>query len=163
MCFNCDRIGDYLYTYIYYVFLTQPLPISSISATNPVRFFTHLFFNYRNILNTKIPTQPKRQVYVIRQEHLWDDWAKVNKMFGQKEPVVVPSIESLNQRNISGLMLPVTRTISEQGRRKLCKALESEYAAYFQILQKAENINDYDLEDARSIVSYNCPSLPLLW
>merc|ERR1711862_228716 len=115
--------------------------------------------NYRNILNTKIPTQPKRKVYVIRQEHLWDDWTKVNKMFGQKESVVIPSFESLNQRNITGLKLPVTRTISEQGRRKLCKALESEYKACFEVLQQAENINDYDLEDARNIVSYNCPYL----
>lgn len=133
-----------------------------------VRFFTHLFFNYRNILNTKIPTtEPKRQLYAIRQEHLWDDWSKINSIFvGQRNdatdeqtPVIIPSGELSNQRNITGLKLPVTREISDQGRTKLCKALESEYVAYFQILQRAENINASDLEDSRKIASRNCPHL----
>jgi len=145
------------------------LTVSSIQVIHgKVRFFTHLFFNYRNILNTKIPTtEPKRQLYAIRQEHLWDDWSKINSIFvGQRNdatdeqtPVVIPSGELSNQRNITGLKLPVTREISDQGRSKLCKALESEYVAYFQILQRAENMNASDLEDSRKIASRNCPHL----
>jgi hypothetical protein len=95
---------------------------------------------------------------VIRKEHLWDDWWKVNRMFGEqqrREPVVSSEV----QRNITGIQLPVTRDISDQGRSKLCKALEEEYSVYFRILQRAENMDAIDLEDARTVASGNCPDL----
>ena len=152
--------------YYYTTFTTMTMTIQAIHGK--VRFFTHLFFNYRNILDTKIPrTEPKRQIYVIRQEHLWDDWSIVNNMFGRQRdddtdeqpPVIIPSGELSAQRNTTDLNLPVTREISDQGRMKLCKALESEYVAYFQLLQRAENMNANDLEDSRKIALRNCPNL----
>jgi hypothetical protein len=62
-----------------------------------LQFFPHLFFNYRNIVETKLPIdgdgggQNPRKFYVLRQEHLWEDWVTVNQMLGQKELVVIPS------------------------------------------------------------------------
>lgn len=123
-----------------------------------VRLFTHLFFNYRNILYTKLPTEPPRKIYVIRQEFLWDDWRQLNKLLGQKEEVVLPQ-HSSNLRNISGIALPVTRDISEDGRRKLCLALTSEFEAYCKLLQLAININDVEFEKSIEIAEDNCPNL----
>jgi hypothetical protein len=123
-----------------------------------LRFFTHLFFNYRNILYTKIPSSPPRQLYVLRQEKLWDDWKALNVLLGQKEVVRIPS-NDFNLRNISGIQLPVTREISSEGRQKLCKALETEYMAYFRLLKNAINIDDNDLEECRQIAQQNCPNL----
>jgi hypothetical protein len=53
----------------------------------------------------------------------------------------------------------VTRDISNQGRSKLCKALEQEYSVYFRILQRAKNMDVIDLEHARTVASGNCPNL----
>ena len=123
-----------------------------------IRFFAHLFFNFRNIIDTKLPQEPPRQIYTIRQEFLWDDWKRLNQLLGQQDPVVIPSEES-NQRNVSHLALPVNRQISDEGRLKLCKALESEYFAYFRLLHKAINLNKDDWDACITIASKNCPNL----
>jgi hypothetical protein len=130
-----------------------------------LRFFSHLFFNYRNILETKLPidsdgggTNP-RKVYVLRQERLWEDWTTVNQMLGQTESVVIPSGDEARERNISGLELPVTRQISSEGRKMLCKALETEYMAYFRLLSRASNLDLSELEFSRQIAEKNCPNL----
>jgi hypothetical protein len=147
-----------------------------------VRFFTHLFFNYRNILDTKLPLpsssssssneqQPQsRHIYVIRQEHLWEDWKRLNELVAADEdeklewtnaqqdstPVVTTTT---SHRNITGLQLPVTRDISPEGRRKLCLALETEYAAYFRLLQLAVNMKNDDVKDCARVAQQNCPHL----
>ncbi|MGK3740236.1 MAG: hypothetical protein ACI90V_007085 [Bacillariaceae sp.] len=140
-----------------------------------IRFFVHLFFNYRNILYTKLPTlttntttstnsdpkeqqQRQRQIYVIRQEYLENDWSIINKLFGESGVVGIPTATT-SFRNISGIKLPVTRDISLEGRNKLCIALKTEYIAYFEILQKAKNINDNDMKKSIQIATSNCPIL----
>jgi len=126
-----------------------------------VRFFTHLFFNYRNILFTKLPTRPTRELLVLRQEKLWEDWVELNARLGQpRESVYIPP-SSTNERNVSGLVLPVTREISSVARLKLCKALEPEYAAYFQILRRASNIGNEEVLYNKNIAKKNCPNLDM--
>lgn len=133
-----------------------------------VRFFSHLFFNYRNIVDTKLPFHDDggptnaTTIYVLRQERLWEDWTAVNLLLGQTEPVVIPREDTFNQRNISGLQLPVTRHISDEGRKKLCKALESEYMAYFRLLSRASNLASSDLEFCTKIAERNCPNLDIV-
>jgi hypothetical protein len=165
-----------------------------------VRFFSHLFFNYRNILNTKLtltvsrPSPPSEeqqrqttkvistlstnntsplqaiattelqppQLYVIRQEHLWDDWIEVNRLWGQPtdEPVLIPAKgDMIHQRNVSSLALPVSRSVSEEGRHSICIALGLEYEAYFRLLVQAVNIDENDINDCRQIAQRNCPNL----
>jgi len=123
-----------------------------------VRLFSHLFFNYRNILYTKLPTEPKRKIYVLRQEYMWQDWKQLNKLLGQTKEVVVPK-DSSNLRNISGIALPITRNISTDGKQKLCLALKSEFEAYFQLLLLAINIDDSGFKKSLSIADTNCPNL----
>jgi hypothetical protein len=136
-----------------------------------VRFFVHLFFNFRNILYTKLPindgNNPPRQLYAIRQEFLWKDWEELNIMWGQtttptttanESPVYIPPAD-FNQRNISGLELPVTRAMSPEGRRLLCTALEAEYLAYFRILRMSNNMDEDDFESSLKIAEKSCPNL----
>jgi hypothetical protein len=144
-----------------------------------VRFFTHLFFNYRNILYTKLP--PHRQIYVIRQEHLWEDWHQVNLQLASsvedysnntnsdwQSPQTTTNSTSLpsivgrpidSHRNVSGIQLPVTRHLSEEGRQKICRALETEYVAYFRLLHLAINMEKSDIQDSHLIATKNCPHL----
>lgn len=126
-----------------------------------VRFFSHLYFNYRNILDSKIPVDPPRQIYVVRQEHFWDDWTILNQMLGQTEPVVIPKGDDASRRNVSAVKVPVTRDISDEGRRKLCKALETEYAAYFKLLIRAANLNIDDVKQCIQKSRKNCPTLDM--
>lgn len=126
-----------------------------------VRLFSHLFFNYRNIVYTKLPMEPQRKIYVLRQEYLWDDWRQVNKLLGQTEEVVVPRDSSKNLRNISGIALPVSRDISVDGRQKLCMALTTEFEAYFKLLVPALNIKQAEFEKSLKIAEANCPNLNL--
>jgi hypothetical protein len=127
------------------------------------QFYTHLFFNYRNILYTKLPTsQPERKIYVIRKEAFWRDWSDVNHMLGHQGDVVIPDMSKSDVRNKTGLKLEVNGVLTEEGRTKLCNALELEYIAYFQILLRAENVNAKELEEARSVALRNCPRLEIL-
>jgi hypothetical protein len=53
----------------------------------------------------------------------------------------------------------VTRQISIEGRKMLCKALETEYMAYFGLLSAASNLHPSDLGFCRQIAEKNCPNL----
>lgn len=125
-----------------------------------VRFFIHLFFNYRNILYTKLPKDPSRQIFTIRQEFLWKDWENLNHLFGQTEPVYIPPSD-INQRNVSGLVLPIGRTMSSHGRDLLCTALWEEYEAYFQLLHLSKNLGPDDIEASLQVSEKQCPNLNL--
>lgn len=122
-----------------------------------VRFFIHLFFNFRNILYTKLPQDGDRKFFVLRQERLWKDWEDLNRAWGQEE-VYIPTSDH-NQRNVSGVSIPITRTISSEGRHQLCKALVEEYVAYFRIIHLAQNMNQADLNFSIEIARKNCPGL----
>jgi hypothetical protein len=148
-----------------------PYPLNVVDATDcaalacaalhgKARFFVHLFFNYRNILYAKLPKDddPPRQLYAIRQEFLWKDWEVLNKLWGQTEPVYIPP-NHFNQRNLSGLALPIGKTISPHGRKLLCMALYDEYEAYFRILVRSKNLGPDDVESSIQISEKKCPNL----
>ena len=128
-----------------------------------VRFYRHLFFDYRNIYS-KLPKDPPRKWYAIRQESLWHDWSGVNAAFGRPPATDqgAPGGQLTDERGTGGMDLPVTRDISGEGRRKLCLALEGEYAAYFRILKAAENLGPGDREESRRIAVRNCPGVESL-
>ena len=60
-------------------------------------------------------------------------------------------------RNTAHLNLPVSRTLSPSAQAILCRALQSEYNAYFQILGQAQNINRADLIQALVTARQACP------
>ena len=131
-----------------------------------VRFFSHLFFNYRNILWTKLPNltdaQHSRTLYAIRQERFWDDWSNVNQLLGQSDPVYIPKADAaIIQRNVSKIQAPVTKDIDIIGREKLCRALETEYRAYFEILRRSVNIDETDMAACIQKAKANCPVLDI--
>lgn len=125
-----------------------------------VRFFIHLFFNYRNLYDMKFPTDTTRQLYVIRQEFLWRDWKQLNIHFGQTTPVYIPPTD-FNQRNITGMSLPVDKKMSSHGRQLLCTSLREEYEAYFRILLRSKNLGPDDFEASLQISEKQCPNLDL--
>ena len=154
--------------------------LACASIHGKVRFFSHLFFNYQNILDTKLPLkQPapaqskedvtatsnnQRQLFVVRKEHIWDDWIAVNKLWGQPEdePILIPSSShNVNNRDVSSIEGTLSRTISKEGRDSICRALELEYDAYFRLLALAVNVGPEDIDDCQRIAQQNCPNLDI--
>ena len=154
--------------------------LACASIHGKVRFFSHLFFNYQNILYTKLPlkqaapeqlkedvtatTNSQRQLFVVRKEHLWDDWIAVNRLWGQPEddPILIPSkSHSVNHRDVSNIEGTLSRTVSKEGRDSICRALELEYDAYFRLLALAVNVGPEDMDDCQRIAQQNCPNLDI--
>jgi hypothetical protein len=147
-----------------------------------VRPYIHLYFNYERI-QSFIPIffQNATNIYVIRQEHLWDDWKSFNqvlltKMRQQQNQnnnnqhndqdtdgmVIVPQQQDHEVvRNLTGAAIhqPVTRDLSPEGYIILCRALDREYQAYFAFLQRAQNLQPRDVQETIQRARRKCPNL----
>lgn len=126
------------------------------AANGENRVIVHMWGNYQKMA-APIPYGAK--VFVVRTTHLWDDWFRINKLLDPTRDVYIP--RNVHERNVKNLTLPVTRTVSEEGRMHLCEALEKEYRVFFELLERAGNLNATDLQEARSVAYKNCPNLVL--
>jgi hypothetical protein len=114
----------------------------------------HMWGNYQKMAAT-IPAGAT--VYVIRTNHIWDDWFRINKLLDPIQDAHLP--RNRHERNVQNVTLPVTRNVSQQGRFNLCKALKTEYQVYFELLERAQNMNAADRQEAREIARQSCPNL----
>ena len=126
------------------------------------------FWNTRLCLFNKIysflPDPLHLQIYIARQEHLWEDWKQINVQLGQpKRTIVLPNQSTSSIRNTTLLeiqkKLPVSRDLNAVGRMYLCHALQREYELYFWFLGTAKNLGQLDLQDAAAKAKRNCPVL----
>jgi hypothetical protein len=140
--------------------------LSRAIVAGRVKALGHMYNNYQNMLHW-IPSSSSerrrhRDIYLVRQEHLWDDWIRINQMLGQTEDVVLPDIQV--RRNVTEIMTqgqapPVTKDVSNDGRDRLCQALAPEYQAYFELLRQARNIEENDIQEAVNSGKERCPNL----
>lgn len=123
-----------------------------------VKLYNHFYFSFERIQGfLKTAHALHKPVYVARQEHLWSDWDTLNlqlqsllppSIIQRRETFVPPELAHQGSRNMTKLVLPVTRTLSANGTVILCRALQQEYEAYFWFLQRAKNFADTDLESS---------------
>ena len=157
-----DYVGDDPFQYKY-----QPAPyVNSRNCTilaramiaGQVQPIEHMYNNYQHMLQW-IPNN--KPLYMIRQEHLWEDWTDINQRYlHQVEPVILPDERS--RRNVTtDVSPPVKKIVNALGRDRLCQALKPEYAAYLQLLQKAVNIPPAGVEEAVAMGEVECPHLNL--
>ena len=133
-----------------------------------VRRFNHFFFNYGKILSL-LPLGVIKHIpiYVVRKEYLWKDWNAVNHLLddGEKramnDNLLAVGSESTTEhaRNVTGMNLPVTRELSENGRERLCRALGEEYQHYNLLLKVARNLSEQDVKKTLSYSNQNCPRI----
>ena len=97
-------------------------------------------------------------IYATRQEHLLEDFERINHLVGEPKPLV----KKPRQRDVSNVTLPVTRDLSDQGRQRLCRALEGEYRIYVELLVQAKNLNREDVLETLKYSRKKCPELELL-
>ena len=115
----------------------------------------HMYNNYYNVLRW-IP--PGRDVYIVRQEHIWDDWIRVNRMLGQEQSIVLPQ-ERVRRNVTTNSKPPVTKDLSTTGSHRLCKALIREYEALFKIMHQAKNMGNDDIKQSVEAGRRRCPNI----
>lgn len=120
------------------------------------KIMNHLWGNYKRMV---APIHPDAQVYVFRNNHVWEDWTTVNTMLDPSRKVVLPSGNGTHQRDMKKVQQPVTRGLSDQGRAYLCHAIRQEYEVYISLLNRAVNLNATDIQEARDKANKNCPNL----
>lgn len=161
-----DNSLDFVYNYV-------PIHIVRDNCTNfcramihsKVKRMTHLFFGYRTLHsllpNSTVPGREKLKdltIYATRQEHLLDDFERINQLVGETKPLV----RKPRQRDVSNVTLPVTRDLSDKGRQRLCRALEGEYRIYIELILQAKNLNREDVVESLNYSRKKCPELELL-
>ena len=120
----------------------------------------HFYWDLREILFQIHDGLRDKVMLVLRQEFLWQDWVSANHWLGDEEgEVFTPT--NLALRNSSDLDVPINTTLSDEGRRHLCLALEEEYRIYLRVLVLSMNLSEKELADSLSIARKSCPGLDL--
>ena len=99
-----------------------------------------------------------KTVLVVRTEHQNDDWVGANQYLGQEGTISEPTHKL---RDSSAIDFPIKKDLSEEGRKKLCMALNGEYKIYLKVLAEAVNLSLGDKYDSLQHSRTNCPWLNL--
>lgn len=129
-----------------------------------IRFESIYLFAYdlRQVLSMIQKNLREKIILSVRTEFLWTDWATANRWLGDDSSVgIVKTGQKIDERNSTKVGSPVKMDLSEQARRNLCLALESEYHLYFKVLQLSVNLRPKDREDSLAIARKQCPWLDL--
>ena len=88
---------------------------------------------------------------------LWRDWESANRWLGEKGEI----LSGPTGRNSSSFELPISKQMSDSGRRNLCVALKDEYNLYLRLLGRAANLSERERLESLEIAQRNCPELKL--
>lgn len=102
------------------------------------------------------------EVFVLRVEHLDNDWGAIDKMVGGDGKTlagdVMPASIGANVNVAKDKDLPVhNSTLSTLGWKNLCKAMCHEFQTYKMMLKRAVNLNDDDVKESIEEVRKICP------
>jgi hypothetical protein len=120
----------------------------------------HFFWDIRQVLSRIQENLRNKTILSVRTEFLWTDWTTANQWLGDKI-VQVDESKRMDARNSTKMETGVNLNLSDQGRKNLCLALESEYNLYLKVLQLSVNLTPKDREDSLAIARENCPWLNL--
>ncbi len=118
-------------------------------------------YDLRQVLSMIQKNLREKIILSVRTEFLWTDWATANRWLGDDSVGIVKTGQKIDERNSTKVNSPVKMDLSDQGRKNLCLALESEYHLYFKVLQLSVNLGPKDREASLAIARKNCPWLDL--
>lgn len=124
-------------------------------------WLNHMSFDYRQYYRSM---PPDKELIVLRSEHLWEDWVKVNHLlrienddaYKNSWPSVPPFQEI--HRNVSHKysMKERWKTQTSEEQLWLCQLLQEEIQTYLLIVMRAINLDEDDLLEAVSDVERVC-------
>jgi len=109
----------------------------------------HNRFNYQWYFAPLLSLLSTRPLYVIRMEHLWDDWININRnLLGDRDVQKTDDINVGTHRNHTPLSVMATRN--------LCHALCSELQWYRRVLQWAANLRPEHVAESTNELLEQC-------
>jgi len=116
----------------------------------------HLHWNYQKYIGS-MPAS--KEVFVIRQEHLWKDWFRLNEKLGEDEShlEIMKSrlTEDRNKRSYKNL--PIKNDLTPYLTSHICALLENEIKLYISLLNRAVNLSDEDILESLNDLNKTCP------
>ncbi|KAL3788577.1 hypothetical protein ACHAW5_006239 [Stephanodiscus triporus] len=117
-------------------------------------WLTHMSFNYRRYYRS-MPSD--KELIVLRNNHLWEDWAEVNRLLGGGDADTTHPFQE-NERNVSGNYRMKERWTIQTPEEQLwlCRLLHEEIRYYIMIVSRAINLDEDDLWEALNDVDGMC-------
>jgi hypothetical protein len=122
----------------------------------PKHLGLHLSYDIRAFAGN-IHNLNNSSILLVRTEFLWRDWESANRWLGGKGEI----LSGPTGRNSSSFELPISKQMSDSGRRNLCVALKDEYNLYLRLLGRAANLSEREKLESLEIAQRNCPELKL--
>ena len=126
-------------------------------------WFTHMSMDYRQYYQFM---DPRKELIIMRSEHLFDDWIEINKLLGAENdaydnwPKVPPFNTNTIARNVSTGYPDAYRwrVQSQEEQMWLCELLllHDEIHVYLMIIMRAINLSENDLSDAVKDIKMTC-------
>lgn len=117
----------------------------------------HMCFSYSYVTSQIGKGLTNKTILGVRMKHMNQDWILANEYLGQNKNEVEVPVEI--KRNSKVMNLTVSKYLSDEGRRRLCLALRSEYIAYLKLLNAAVNLSDDDKAQSKMESREKCPWL----
>ena len=95
----------------------------------------------------------KKEIFVLRAEHFWDDWQNINYMLGGGK---ITKVDSVTHYECSTPVV-TNRTVSEEGIRNLCYHLCGDIQWYKRLILSAVNLNEEDKSISLKELEKTCP------
>ena len=141
---------------------------SAIEGLIPATYHNH--FNYEWYLRPLLDESHARpqidddkEIFVVRVEHMDDDWRKIDKMVGGTGETV-PSDLTDGSANFGSTsdehLLATNATLSEAGALNLCRVLCREIQVYKMLLYRAANLDMDNFNQSMMELRQYCPEEP---
>ena len=129
---------------------------ATVQGTMPADY--HNAYNYdwyaQRLLND--PVNADAELFVLRVEHLEQDWRTVDKMLGGDGSFPSTMSSRQNSATIKELRVPNHNT-TDIGLQNLCRAMCDEIQVYKKLLQRAINIEPEDYDASMEDLRRQCP------
>lgn len=102
------------------------------------------------------PINKESDVFVLRVEHLEQDWTTVDKMLGGDGSFPATMATKQNSASIKPLRITNHNT-TDVGIQNLCRALCDEIQVYKQLLVRAINLEAEDIDASMEELRQQCP------
>ena len=97
--------------------------------------------------------EKKKEIFVLRAEHYWDDWQKINNMLGGGQ---ITKVDSVTHYECSTPVV-TNRTVSKEGIRNLCYYLCKDIQWYKVLILSGVNLSDEDKRISFKELQKTCP------
>ena len=138
----------------------QQLARNLISGIGPGIFeHTHITRNYKFYTSELLSQSKNKNIYVLRTDHLKDDWINTAEDLIQKSGISTKVYEEevhVTHRNGKSPVV-TSREISKDGAKNACFFLCSEIQLYKRLLDRAINLNADDRSKSLKDLARYCP------